>query len=1461
YFKNNATGKYDRIRQFGIRVLNGDTREELPGEQGFVFGSDIRMRRSKPSAAGEYAEPENQFRYHSMLRKDNPGEGRYIVQVLAKDNNGNIINTPTGPMILMQYDIRFVGSSSASLLTDAELYDTDLSNKNNNRYRHARDEYLKEKYGDTQFKIDFDNYFEINKLTDETLKNKFISYSVPAFDIADQWYKDENKLNLVVWDHNSTNHLTSASKMQHAFYKWPIAWERSTYGFGYNYRYNYNMYMLATHSTNVPYHASADNWNANNDGDGIGLYDRLYYKTKRMREANPDKKIRQEQGYFYYVNAASDPGVSARINVDLPCAGSRVIVSAWVAEMTKGDANDDYEAANISFNFVAVMNETNERVVLHNFITGNIPGDKLGKWCNVYYSFIPRMSEFFNDTKTFKDVDHFELELAHNGESSVGADYAIDDIRAYVLPPAADASHDGFACDDVPLDLTIQASFETLLEKLGQAEGYGTADKKIDLYYAFVDKEKFEEIGSMNDATVGKVKFSNNFTKNDSYTDNVGNRLGNIANETAYRMTNESGDRMIVFETVADAGKLKIGKEYYVVFKSRLDDGDSSVGILPDSYDATTFFDLGEECSYNCILTVTPALEVKIDGVIQPGFNELEACENQMPVIQLNVWSTDKEPVEVMKNAYFDWFDGSINDFENYRFKDYPESLEVVDDYTEDADAHYLQAALNLFRARYPEAESVAGIKAETEKGDDDMMLEQWMLDIIDVASSPAANGLPKLVLHQASFVVPPVSHNEGAAATKARFVAIPIIDLLWENAPGETAGGKSVQVCKSPTEIGISVGDHTPVILHGLSDPALNYPAELYDVPLRLGLNQLYNNSEVTSAASELRKIDIPLRAVSSSDGKAKEFSLVNEETIINNEKVKRTGCILLAQTNDPEYRNLGTLNDSKEETEHLLWVGEIVEFNAYSSGNGAATSGERKHFTADFDRNFKFKEGYFYRFRYQFEENNDEEIDADDETICNGHDIFTIKVVPQYLKWNGDKNLSWDNDDNWMRVTSSEILKPDASADDYRFTDGGNANGRGFAPLDFTRVVIDCPDVTRDAEGNFIGADGENPWLYAPATDNVEMTDEYNAAVKNKWTSNPDRAEKPAEKIGSPTSLIQYDMTARESQSDEERLLCRPWQANRCKEIHFFPGATIMNQQVLNYEKAWVDVELDHSRWYILSTPLQDAYAGDFYLPTEKARQETEMFREITFDPAKNDRFAPAVYQRGWDKSTANVYEFGTNDARNVAVKTFWSRVYNDATEDYGNGKAFSIKTDVSNANNAGDKVIFRLPKGDETYFYYKQDGTTDNKETAALNRENSHRLNVSNGTMTVTTANEGKYFLVGNPFMTYMDIKGFLSRNQDKLEQKYWVVTKDGQIAGSFSGENNFIASPYPESDSPEDATAIAPMQGFFVESKKVATSLDLEYDETMMRRDHKDGSILSQGTRSGDEPSYLRITSIS
>ncbi len=327
---------------------------------------------------------------------------------------------------------------------------------------------------------------------------------------------------------------------------------------------------------------------------------------------------------------------------------------------------------------------------------------------------------------------------------------------------------------------------------------------------------------------------------------------------------------------------------------------------------------------------------------------------------------------------------------------------------------------------------------------------------------------------------------------------------------------------------------------------------------------------------------------------------------------------------------------------------------------------------------------------------------------------------------------------------------------------------------------------------------------------------------------------------------------MTARANDND---INCSVWYAHTCDQIHFRPNAEIMNQQYLSYNRAWAEFELTPDRWYTLASPLRATVAGDMYLPTAGARQDTELFKPITFSTALNNRFAPAVYQRAWNKATATVYEIQDGPSRNVAVKTVWSNVYNDVNESYTAGTGFSINTDVSRLTGVSGKVLFRLPKDDASYSYYNEDGTVVGNNTV-LNRENAYRLNDVGGTIKVESAAPCRYFLVGNPFMAHIDMARFLNANAGKINPKYWVLTDGGYAAASKDDAGNFTATI-------GNPAMLAPMQGFFVETKNEDTSVELTYTPDMLASltYNGSGSPLHAPTRSDGHDRCLRITAMS
>lgn len=255
-----------------------------------------------------------------------------------------------------------------------------------------------------------------------------------------------------------------------------------------------------------------------------------------------------------------------------------------------------------------------------------------------------------------------------------------------------------------------------------------------------------------------------------------------------------------------------------------------------------------------------------------------------------------------------------------------------------------------------------------------------------------------------------------------------------------------------------------------------------------------------------------------------------------------------------------------------------------------------------------------------------------------------------------------------------------------------------------------------------------------------------------------------------------------------------------NICRDIHFELGAQMLHAEQLLYNKAWTDVEVTPGQWTAVSTPLQGVVAGDWYAPTATGRQETEYFKDIKFTDGGYSRLNPAVYQRCWSTG-ANIVENlqGTNTP--VSFTTEWSSAYNDASVPYVAGGGFSIKGVLKDATS----LLFRFPKADASY----------DVSTGILNRDNAGKLLVSNMvdrsdpytyvhsdkvTVTLTPSADGKYLMVGNPFMASLDVQAFVAANSDVLAQKYWYNSDVTSTAVTYDAdtktwsEGKYLAVPY-------------------------------------------------------------------
>lgn len=574
-----------------------------------------------------------------------------------------------------------------------------------------------------------------------------------------------------------------------------------------------------------------------------------------------------------------------------------------------------------------------------------------------------------------------------------------------------------------------------------------------------------------------------------------------------------------------------------------------------------------------------------------------------------------------------------------------------------------------------------------------------------------------------------------------------------------------------------------------------MEYPSNDFNPSLRIGLAQLKN------AAKGVGSLKVNLRGA----------------TYTDEEHVERLGLIenlggdidytqiYLISTDDPQYSDL--MNPLNGFTQYYLPIGKIISLEAhkYSTTTPYTNEADIEFY---FDRQtlvdgktftFNPHEGYVYTFAIHFAEHG--------ETVnnsCWGSFPLTLKVVPENLVWNGTGATSnWNNDANWKRADAKDLKNTDGT-----YTDNAeNTTDKGFVPMLFSNVIM-----PKDSKAELYIAgfgDGGNGWVN---------------------TSRPDYMELPTENI-------QYDLMAYEK---DGALTTQRYRVNICRDIHFELGAQMLHAEQLLYNKAWTDVEVTPGQWTAVSTPLQGVVAGDWYAPTT-GKQETEYFKDITFNKTDYSRLNPAVYQRSWSTGATIVEKQTPNTT--VSFDTEWSSAYNDASVPYVAGGGFSIKGVTSNSS-----LLFRFPKADTSY----------DVSTGTLNRDNAGKLLVSNMvdrsdpytyvhsdkvTVTLTPSADGKYLMVGNPFMASLDVQAFVAANIGVLAQKYWI-SSDLTTAAVTYDESNKTWS--------ENTSLIAPYSVFYVEAKTPSTEgVEVKFTADMQKFE-------TTSTGEGSQTASLKIT---
>ena len=607
------------------------------------------------------------------------------------------------------------------------------------------------------------------------------------------------------------------------------------------------------------------------------------------------------------------------------------------------------------------------------------------------------------------------------------------------------------------------------------------------------------------------------------------------------------------------------------------------------------------------------------------------------------------------------------------------------------------------------------------------------------------------------------------------KIAAVPIATSIKQ-------GTVTYEICSDPMYFTIRIVEDGPKLILGFDKVA--YPTD--DRAVRIGLPQI---------REMLKKADngmLILPVVELNNGKDENIEI----KFLDDQKV------FISDSNDPTFTSTKQI------------VGKLKE-ETLASG--------KKTLGLVFDDNVLdiLHEGYWYELNFSYELHN-----STTTAACPGDLFITLKVVPEYLTWfpsvANKLNANWNNDLNWKRSTAAELY--DKNYEDYgEATYDNTANSsltrqQAYTPMKFSKVVIPENKLVYPGLGNIV---------YRVSND-----------IATKLTNF--KGEEATSGIAYDFVVTWNDNTADPADHSTDgngTFKCETFHGNLCDQIFFKAQAELLNQPYLIYNKAFVEKEVESNKWNLVSTPMKNIYAGDFFVPKTTGREESKTaFSAMNFDGTSDNRVAAPVYQRNWDSNETQIVDGGTQykvhdfDGNNISIESisdasmnveslYWSHVYNKLDENYSEGKGFALK--------AGDqyktlsaKWLFRLPKEDEEYKYFEPDGGYSDLKVSVPKPE-KYMLNVPYSNepgllgeisqpLTSNTHSNNRYYIVGNPYTASLSMYQFLNGNPS-FERKVWTLV-DGVLKAHSVPEGTYNRS---------QDYIIEPMQGFFVKVKEGET----------------------------------------
>ena len=270
-----------------------------------------------------------------------------------------------------------------------------------------------------------------------------------------------------------------------------------------------------------------------------------------------------------------------------------------------------------------------------------------------------------------------------------------------------------------------------------------------------------------------------------------------------------------------------------------------------------------------------------------------------------------------------------------------------------------------------------------------------------------------------------------------------------------------------------------------------------------------------------------------------------------------------------------------------------------------------------------------------------------------------------------------------------------------------------------------------------------------------------------------------------------------------------------HHCDNIYFAPEAKIYNQHLLDYKKAFVDMQITAGKWNMVSAPLQGMVSGDMFVPHDGWYDngyliaEPNPFEVSSFQGIRHANAAYAFWQQFYNKTVHNHYE----DGGSLSTASVDFVQTNSLSEPLAPAHGYNL---YGLGLVTGETLTIRLPKPDTEYYYFTSTGE-QSAITTQVDRQASGKFafdvghDDTNMKILLTNNEPSDKFLFGNPTMAYINMQAFLADNSEVLNPVFHRIQNSVWLA---STELTMVEDRY-----------LAPMTSILLETKGQAPQKEL------------------------------------